>query len=92
MIMNISKVAPTERRWSGSDHRITLAKAQPPFATDPNGQIETRIVVMREFSLSIPRKGHYNLIGDMFEDMIFPVAKRRMELCPECSLAVPGKT
>ena len=35
MIMNISKVAPTERRWSGSDHRITLAKAKPPFATDP---------------------------------------------------------
>jgi hypothetical protein len=35
---DISKVAPTERRWSGSDHRITLAKAQPPFATDPNGQ------------------------------------------------------
>src|SRR6516225_402591 len=39
---DIVKVSPSERRWSGPAHRITLPEVPEPFATDPYRLIQRR--------------------------------------------------
>src|SRR6516164_9546319 len=39
---DIVKVSPSERRWSGPAHRITLLEDREPFATDPLLRLSTR--------------------------------------------------